>query len=131
LRPSQRHDKAWHGFRYHRSGNDTVHLSKGAKTMSTLRIRDLPEDRELDDGALCELRGGWTGFLGGLVAPNPGSRLVPSVMNNYFIDYDQTVVQQNPVNVILEGSSNVIGSLNITPVNVNSPVNVLQDVGTP
>jgi hypothetical protein len=55
--------------------------------------------------------------------------LVPSVTNNYFIDYDQTVVQQNPVNVILEGNSNVIGSLSITPVNVNSPVTVLQDAG--
>ncbi|HEX7038383.1 MAG TPA: hypothetical protein VF210_21645 [Pseudomonadales bacterium] len=99
--------------------------------MSTLRIRDLPEDRQLDSTALEELRGGWAGFLSGLVAPSPGSRLVPSVTNNFFIDYDQTVVQQNPVNVILEGSSNVIGTLNITPVNVNSPVNVLQDVGTP
>jgi hypothetical protein len=98
--------------------------------MSTLRIRDLPEDRELDIAAMGELRGGWTGFLSGLVDPGTSSRLTPSVMNNFFIDYDQTVIQQNPVNVILEGSSNVIGSLNITPVNVNSPVNVLQDVGT-
>ena len=97
--------------------------------MGMLRIRDLPEDRELDTAAMGELRGGWTGFLSGLVAPTPGSRLVPSVTNNFFIDYDQTVVQQNPVNVILEGSSNVIENLNITPVNVNSPVNVLQDVG--
>ena len=97
--------------------------------MGKLRIRDLPEDRELDTAAMSELRGGWTGFLSGLVAPTPGSRLVPSVTNNFFIDYDQTVVQQNPVNVILEGSSNVIENLNITPVNVNSPVNVLQDVG--
>lgn len=101
--------------------------------MSTLQIRDLPADRALDSTALQELRGGSMnfGFLGGLVAPGPGNRLVPSVTNNFFIDYDQTVVQQNPVNVILEGSSNVIGSLNITPVNINSPVSVLQDVGNP
>jgi hypothetical protein len=97
--------------------------------MSMLRIRDLPEDRELDSAALGELRGGWAGFLSGLVAPTPGSRLVPSVTNNFFIDYDQTVVQQNPVNVMIEGSSNIIENLNITPVNVNSPVNVLQDAG--
>ena len=98
--------------------------------MSKLRIGDLPEDRALDTAAMCELRGGWPGFLSALAAPTSGPRLVPSVTNNFFIDYDHTVVQQNPVNVILEGSSNVIESLNITPVNVNSPVNVLQDVGT-
>lgn len=95
--------------------------------MSSLLIRDIPQNQELDAAAMTELKGGWTGFLAGLHAPSPSSRLVPSVMNNYFIDYDQTVVQQNPVNVILEGSSNVIGSLSITPVNVNSPVTVLQD----
>ena len=97
--------------------------------MTSLLIRDLPRDRALDTAAMSEVKGGWAGFLSGLHADVPGGRLVPSVVTNYFIDYDQTVVQQNPVNVILEGSSNVIGTLNITPVNVNSPVNVLQDVG--
>lgn len=98
--------------------------------MSSLKITDIPRDQELDASALSEVSGGWSGFLAGLYAPTSGSRLVPSVMNNFFIDYDQTVVQQNPVNVVIEGSSNVIDTLNITPVNVNSPVNVLQSVGS-
>lgn len=99
--------------------------------MSSLKITDIPRDQELDASAMSEVAGGWTGFLAGLYAPSSGSqRLVPSVMNNFFIDYDQTVVQQNPVNVVFEGSSNVIDTLNITPVNVNSPVNVLQSVGS-
>lgn len=98
--------------------------------MNGLKIRDLPRNDELDTAAMSGLTGGWAGFLAGLYAPTPGSRLVPSVMNNFFIDYNQTVVQQNPVNVIFEGNSNVVGSLNVTAVNVNSPVNVLQDVGT-
>ena len=99
--------------------------------MNDLQIRDLPVDQALDAAAVRDIKGGWTGFLAGLVAPLPGAQLVPSVTNNFFIDYDQTIVQQNPVNLTMiagDGAVNSIGSLNITPVNIGSPVSVFQDV---
>ena len=100
--------------------------------MSMIDLPDLSMSRELDRDAASELHGGFAGFLSGLFAGQPGSAIVPSFTQNFFIDYDQTIVQQNPVNLNViagEGGINSIGSISIMPVSAGSPMTVVQGGG--
>ena len=101
--------------------------------MSILQLEDLERNDELDRRALTEVQGGFYGFLSGLFAGSPGGAL-PSMTNNFFVDYDVTniVMQQNPVNLNIataENSAVSIGSFNPTTLNINSGQNLLMGGG--
>ena len=90
--------------------------------MSCIAVDDLVRD-PLTDASAAEVLGGWAGFLSGLFAGRPGSALVPSITQNYLIDYDQTIIQQNPVNLnIIAGDQgvNAIGDISIMNVNTGN-----------
>ncbi len=96
--------------------------------MANLIIADLGYDRELDNAAAREARGGMNfGFLGGLFAGTESA--LPSFVQNFYVDYDQTVVQLAPVNfnVIADNGSvaQIGGPVNITNVIGNSSIGLL------
>jgi len=83
---------------------------------------------ELDRAAVADLYGGFAGFLSGLFAGQPGSAVLPSFTQNFFIDYDQTIVQQNPINLNIvagNGGVNAIGDISIMPISAASPMTVV------
>lgn len=92
--------------------------------MSKLTISNLEEGRELDAGACDEVQGG-------MVIPGLGE-LPLYGLSNVLASVNSATVVQNPVNVVMGGSQgggdtvNYIGNANITPVNVSSPVTVVQ-----
>ena len=101
--------------------------------MSILHLEDLERNEELDRDARRNVHGGFYGFLSGLFAGSPGA--LPSMTNNFFVDYDVTniVMQQNPVNLNIaaaENSAVSIGSFNPTVLNINSGQNLLMGGGT-
>ena len=65
--------------------------------MTTITLYDLPESRELDLEALEAVTGGYLDALIPFQLPRPSSYL-PSI-NNFFIQYEQNVFQQNPTNI--------------------------------
>ncbi|HEX7038382.1 MAG TPA: hypothetical protein VF210_21640 [Pseudomonadales bacterium] len=87
--------------------------------MSGLTIDNLDDGRELESAAAADVRGG---FLGDL----------PYGVSSLFASMNSAQVAQNGVNVVMGGSqgagdtTNLINNLNITPVNVSSPVTVVQ-----
>jgi hypothetical protein len=90
--------------------------------MSKLTISNLEES--LDSRACADVKGG-------LQLPGLGE-LPLYGLTNVFASVNSASVVQNPVNVVMGGSTgggdtvNYLGSANITPVNVSSGVNVLQ-----
>jgi hypothetical protein len=97
--------------------------------MSRIQTSDLSLSCELDREAAGELHGGFAGFLSGLFAGQPGGSLMPSFTQNFYIDYDQTIVQQNPVNLNIfagDGGVNAIGDISIMPVSAGSAMTVIQ-----
>ena len=101
--------------------------------MANLAIHDLGYYRELDVIAARELNGGMNlGFLSGLYAGRSSNSLMPSFVQNVFVDYDETVIQLAPVNFNLvadNGSINSIGGgVTITNVVGNSSIALLQGV---
>jgi len=92
--------------------------------MSKLTISNLDAGRELGTNDRAEIHGGMELPLIGRV-PMYG-------MTNVVASINSATVAQNPVNVVMGGSGtsgdtvNYIGSANITPVNVGSPVTVVQ-----
>jgi hypothetical protein len=96
--------------------------SKETKTMSTITLNDLPESTELDVAALKAVTGG---FLESMVAyaPREGSYL-PSI-NNYLIQYEQNIFQQNPTNItIMSGPTggNVVNNISTNSLTAASPM---------
>jgi len=98
--------------------------------MTQLVISDISNDRELDVAAARELRGGMNyGFLGGLFAGSPSGFPQTSIVQNYLIDYDQTVIEIAPVhftNVADNGSIANVQGVNITNVIGQADIALLQ-----
>ena len=97
--------------------------------MTQLDISDISHDRELDVAAARELRGGMNyGFLSGLFAGSP-SFAQPSIVQNYLIDYDQTVIEIAPVhftNIADNGSIANVEGVNITNVIGSAEIALIQ-----
>lgn len=90
--------------------------------MSNLTIRNLDEVRELDSGARAEVKGG-------MMVPGLGE--VPYGLTNVISSVNSASVSQNGVNFVLGGGTggdtvNYVNSASITPVNVSSPVTIVQ-----
>ena len=86
--------------------------------MSNLTISNLEECRELDTEARADVAGGMDLPMMGYL---PLHTLVAS--------FNQAMVSQNGINLTMvtgDGGGNVIGNANITPVNIGSPVTILQ-----
>lgn len=62
--------------------------------MTTITLNDLPLSLELDRAAAVEIAGG---FLEGLWAYVEEGYMTG--YNNFFVQYEQNIVQQNPVNI--------------------------------
>ena len=93
--------------------------------MSKLTINNLPDGRELDPRACADVQGG------GLQVPGIGE-LPLYGLSNVLASVNSANVSQNAVNLVMGGSTgsgdtvNYLGSATITPVNVSSPVTVVQ-----
>lgn len=92
--------------------------------MSDLTISNLNETRELGRDERAEVKGGMD---------VPGVGQVPLYgLSNVLSSVNSTSVSQNAVNFVMGGASaagdtvNYVGNANITPVNVSSPVTVVQ-----
>jgi hypothetical protein len=100
---------------------NTTHLEK---TMSNLTINNLDEVRDLDRAACADIKGGMELPLIGEV-PMYG-------LSNVLASINSASVSQNAVNFVMGGSTgggdtvNYVGNATITPVNVSSPVTVVQ-----
>ena len=98
--------------------------------MTHLEISDIRHDRELDVAAARELRGGMNhGFLSGLFAGSPSAFPQPSIVQNYLIDYDHTVIEIAPVhftNIADNGSIANVEGVNITSVIGSAEIALLQ-----
>ena len=95
--------------------------------MTSLAVTDLRREDDLTQSHAAEVEGGFAGFLSGLFAGRPGGAGLPSITQNFVIDFDQTIVQQNPVNLTFaagDGGANVVGDINVMNVNTGS-INVL------
>jgi len=91
-----------------------------------LTINDLPRNDVLDRAAADELRGG---FLDGLVPFSVPGLDVPSIVNNLFIDFQQTVFQLNPVNLtVVNGPAggNIVNDITVSPIAAASPMTLIQ-----
>lgn len=92
--------------------------------MSKLTIGNLEEGRDLDSAACEEVQGGLT---------IPGLGDLPLYgLTNVLASVNSASVSQNGVNFIMGGSQaggdtvNYVGNATITPVNVSSPVTIVQ-----
>src|SRR5262245_5326482 len=92
-----------------------------------LTINDLPRSDVLDRAAADLLRGG---FLEGLVPHSvPGQLNAQGIVNNFFIDVQQTVFQLNPVNLtVVNGSAggNIVNDITVSPIAAASPMTLIQ-----
>jgi len=112
----------------------------GDRTMNKLMISDLPKNEELDRVAITAIFGGrfssGFGFItpyskagpqGGVSAGLPTNIYNTNIYNvsNNFIDYDYTVIQQNPTNFnVHNGAGNsgtIINSFNTLSLTAASP----------
>ena len=92
--------------------------------MTNLAISDISHDEELDSAAARDLRGGMNyGFLSGLFAGQGSTVPVPSIVQNFMIDYDfnynQTNIEVAPIhfnNIASEGSVASASGNNFTAV---------------
>jgi hypothetical protein len=92
--------------------------------MSKLTISNLEDDRDLDAHACEDVKGGMQ---------IPGLGEVPLYgLSNVLASVNSAAVSQNAVNFVMGGSQgggdtvNYVGSATITPVNVSSPVTIVQ-----
>jgi len=92
--------------------------------MSKLTISNLAESRDLDPRACADVQGG-------LQVPGIGE-LPLYGLSNVLASVNSANVSQNAVNLVMGGSTgsgdtvNYLGSATITPVNVSSPLTVVQ-----
>lgn len=98
--------------------------------MKTITLNDLPVSTELDRAAVEAVTGG---FLGGLVPfSRPVSSFFPTI-NNYFIEYEQTIFQQNPTNVSIYNTGdtlgNVVNNVNTSALSAASPMSFTNIAG--
>ena len=89
--------------------------------MSKLTIRNLEDARDLDRAACSDVQGG-------MQVPELPLEGLRSLLANV----NSATISQNPVNIVMSGSGgsgdtvNYLGNASITPVNVSSPVTVVQ-----
>ena len=90
--------------------------------MTTITLNDLPQSTELDCAALEAVTGG---FLAGLVEYQRPSSYLPTI-NNFFVQYEQTIFQQNPTNVSIyngDTGGDIINNINTSSLSAASPMN--------
>ncbi len=90
--------------------------------MTTITLNDLPQSKELDLAALETVTGG---FLDALVPyMTPTSDYLPTI-NNFFVQYEQNIFQQNPTNIsIFNGDTggDIINNISTNSLTAASPM---------
>ncbi|MEL7538134.1 MAG: hypothetical protein AAFZ58_00790 [Pseudomonadota bacterium] len=90
--------------------------------MTTITLHDLPCNEELDREAADAVIGG---FLGGLIPhQDPVSSYLPTI-NNFFVQYEQNIFQQNPTNIsIFNGDTggDIINNISTNSLTAASPM---------
>ncbi len=91
--------------------------------MTTITLNDLPQSKELDLAALEAVTGG---FLDALVAyMKPTSSYLPTI-NNFYVQYEQNIFQQNPTNISIfngETGGDIINNISTNSLTAASPMN--------
>ena len=90
--------------------------------MTTITLNDLPESTELDVAALEAVTGGFLESLVGYMPPS--NSYLPSV-NNYFIQWEQNIFQQNPTNITVmngETGGDIINNISTNSLTAASPM---------
>lgn len=96
--------------------------------MTTITLYDLPENTELDRAALEAVTGG---FLDGLVNYARPSSYLPTI-NNFYVQYEQTLYQQNPTNVSIyngDTGGDIINNINTSSLSAASPMSFTRIMG--
>lgn len=92
--------------------------------MTTIILNDLPESTELDMAALETVTGGFLESLVAYAPPSASSSYLPSI-NNYFIQWEQNIFQQNPTNITVmngETGGDIINNISTNSLTAASPM---------
>ncbi len=97
--------------------------------MTTITLYDLPLSAELDRAAAMEIAGG---FLEGLIPFGEGGYMPP--IYNLFVQYEQTIFQQNPTNISIFNSGtggDIINNIQTSSLSAASPMSYTRIEGYP